>query len=127
MSASLLFGQAFYHLFNSEGNLLAAGHVLECDGAVLNFVSTDDSHEGDLTVVGIVHLLFHLCTVRIQLCANASATQCHDMAQGCRSLLFAEVDEHHPCRRHGVGRIQIESVEHVVDAVGTEADSVHRQ
>ena len=61
-------------LLGSELRLLAGGHILERDEALLQLVLADEGNEGDVARVGVGHLLLHFGGIGIDLGGNAGGT-----------------------------------------------------
>ena len=110
-------------LLGSELRLLAGGHILERDEALLQLVLADEGDEGDVARIGVGHLLLHLGGIGIDLGGNAGGTSGARQFKAASGFGGAEVDEEQFDARIGVGRVELELVEHVVDAVGTEGDA----
>ena len=110
-------------LLGGELRLLAGGHVLERDEALLQLVLADEGDEGDVARVGVGHLLLHFGGIGIDLGGNAGGTGGASQFKAASGFGGAEIDEEQFDARIGVGRIELELVEHVVDAVGTEGDA----
>ena len=72
-------------------------------------------------------MLFHLRIVGIDLCSDAclSAFLSYRQAIGC--LLRSEVDEEKFCARYGLLGVEIQLVQHVIDAISTKRDAHSRQ
>ena len=80
-------------LLGSELRLLAGGHILERDEALLQLVLADESDEGDVARVGIGHLLLHLGGIGIDLGGNAGGTGVARQFEAASGFGGAKVDE----------------------------------
>ena len=107
--------------------LLAGFHVLQRHAALADLVVAGQRYVGYLLGVGIRHLLLHLGAVGIKLGGYAVGAYLINYRQTVGCLALAEVDEQQACTADAVLRIEVQLVEHVVDAVGTEGDAYARQ
>ena len=110
-------------LLGSELRLLAGGHILERDEALLQLVLANEGNEGDVARVGVGHLLLHLGGIGIDLGGNAGGTGAARQFEAASGFGGAEVDEEQFDARISVGRVELKLVEHIVDAVSTEGDA----
>ena len=102
--------RSFFHEF--DGEFLLGHFAFACD---------NDNRDGAL--VSIFHLFLDLGGLRIDFCVDAVFANLIEVFQAVFFLVHAEVEEDDlGAFRHGL-REEIEAFQHVVDAVGTEADT----
>ena len=97
--------------------------MLKSDFPLGNLVFAHYCHVGDVFGVGKTNLLFHLGTVGINLGRDARLTKLLYQRKAMSAFAIAEIAEHHFCGGDCVGGIEIQCVEHIENAVGTEGDS----
>ena len=73
--------------------------------------------------VGIGHLLLHLHRVGVNLGGNALFAGCGGIFEAAGRFTLAEIDEEQAHAAGSVGRIKVEAIEHIVDAVCAEGDA----
>ena len=108
---------------NRHCALLTADHVLHRELAALHLALTYHHDIGDGVVVGKGHLPLHLYAVGVELGSDACSTELGYERQAVGGLGSTEVDKHHLCASGCALGIEVELVEHIVDAVGTEGDA----
>ena len=107
--------------------LFAGSHVLESELAFSYLRFTSKSNKRHLLGIGISHLLLHLHTVGEDFCADACSTTLAKDRQAICRLLIAKVDEEQLRAIHSLLGIKVETIEHIIDAVGSERDANSRE
>ena len=107
--------------------LLARLHVLQRHLAFGHLALAGQSYKGDVLGVGIVHLLLHLRLVGEKLGGNARLAQLGHQWHAVGRLGVAEVDEEDLRALTALLRIEVEGVEHVVDAVCAKGEAHTRK
>ena len=107
--------------------LFARLHVLQRHLLRSNLVVAGEDDKGNLLGIGVRHLLLHLRAVRIDLGTNACLTNLSDDGQTVGRFLLAEVNEEHLGGVERILGIEVEGIEHIVDAVDTKRDTHTRQ
>ena len=111
------------HFLGCDKFLLTCSHILDGHFALCDLVVPGKRHECDSLCVGIAHLLLHLGLVGVDLRADARPACGCGQRETVGRLLLTEVDKEQLGGCRSLLWIEIESVEHIVDAVGTEADA----
>ena len=126
----LIFHSSLRHksdkLLNRHCALLARNHILYGELAALHLALAHHHYVGDGVVVGKGHLLLHLHAIGVELGSDACSAELGHEGKAVGGLGSAEVDKHHLCAACCTLGIEVELVEHVVDAVGTEGDAYAR-
>ena len=104
-----------------EGLLFACSEVFQLNGSVLHLGFSVDREEWDGFPVGIVELLLELGCIGVDLDGDAAFAQCAGDGQDIQQFAAAHIGEEHACGGFKPCGELVQTLEHVVDAVGTEA------